>query len=69
MNLTAGARIKAYDLKAMEEAGKFYLKDMPEVEYSQSKYSVLNGCDALILLTEWLVATSLSGRDFVPARQ
>ncbi|MCD6396859.1 MAG: UDP-glucose/GDP-mannose dehydrogenase family protein [Spirochaetaceae bacterium] len=66
--VSRGTRIKAYDPKAMDEAREFYLKDMPEVEYSQSKYSVLNGCDALILLTEWLVGTSSSGRDFVPAR-
>lgn len=39
----------------MDEAREFYLKDMPEVEYRQSKYSVLNGCDTLVLLTEWLV--------------
>ena len=51
--VSRGARIKAYDPKAMDEAREFYLKDMPEVEYSQSKYSVLNGCDALVLLTEW----------------
>ena len=42
----------------MDEATEFYLKDMPEVEYRQSKYSVLNGCDTLVLLTEWLVGTS-----------
>ena len=51
--VSRGARIKAYDPKAMDEAREFYLKDMPEVEYRRSKYSVLNGCDALVLLTEW----------------
>ena len=48
-----GAKIKAYDPKAIDEARNFYLKDNPSVEYKESKYSVLNGCDALILLTEW----------------
>jgi UDPglucose 6-dehydrogenase len=54
--LTArGANIKAYDPKAMIEAKDFYLKGNSSVEYKDSKYSVLNGCNALILLTEWLV--------------
>jgi UDPglucose 6-dehydrogenase len=48
-----GAKIKAYDPKAMDEAKKFYLKDIKDIEYLDSKYSVLNGCDAVILLTEW----------------
>jgi UDPglucose 6-dehydrogenase len=52
--LTArGARIKAYDPKAMGEAKDFYLKGNSLVEYKESKYSVLKNCDALILLTEW----------------
>jgi UDPglucose 6-dehydrogenase len=51
--LSRGAKIKAYDPKAMEEAKNFYFKDVQSVEYMDSKYSVLNDCDALILLTEW----------------
>jgi UDPglucose 6-dehydrogenase len=52
--LTArGAKIKAYGPKAMIEAKDFYLKGNSSVEYKDCKYSVLNGCDALILLTEW----------------
>jgi len=31
------------------------MEDTLSVEYKDSKYSVLNGCDSLILLTEWLV--------------
>lgn len=50
---SSGAKIKAYDPKAMNEAKDFYLKDNPSVEYRNSKYSVLNGSDAMILLTEW----------------
>ena len=47
-----GAKIKAYDPKAIEEAKEFYLKDI-DVQYFESKYEVLKGSDALILLTEW----------------
>ncbi len=48
-----GAKIKAYDPKAMNQAKGLYLKNNTSVEYKDSKYSVLKGCDALILLTEW----------------
>ncbi len=48
-----GAKVKAYDPKAIDEAKHFYLKDVKEVEYCESKYEVLKGSDALILLTEW----------------
>ncbi|MFD0994119.1 UDP-glucose dehydrogenase family protein [Tenacibaculum geojense] len=48
-----GAKVKAYDPKAMEEAQHFYLKDIENIEYKESKYEVLQGADALILLTEW----------------
>jgi UDPglucose 6-dehydrogenase len=51
--LSKGAKIKAYDPKAMEEAKNFYFKDAAAIEYKDSKYSVLTDCDALILLTEW----------------
>ncbi|WP_435264092.1 UDP-glucose dehydrogenase family protein [Tenacibaculum sp. nBUS_03] len=47
-----GASIKAYDPKAIEEAKKYYLKDI-NVDYFESKYEVLKDSDALILLTEW----------------
>jgi UDPglucose 6-dehydrogenase len=48
-----GAKVKAYDPKAIEEAKYFYLKDIKNVEYYDSKYEVLKGSEALILLTEW----------------
>ncbi len=47
-----GAKIKAYDPKAVKEAKEFYLKDV-EVEYVKSKYDALDDADAMILLTEW----------------
>ena len=48
-----GANVKAYDPKAMEEAKAFYLKGVKKITYCNSKYEVLQGADALILLTEW----------------
>jgi len=48
-----GAKIKAYDPKAIEEAKEFYLKGIEEVSYYSSKYEVLKDSEALILLTEW----------------
>ena len=48
-----GAKIKAYDPKAIEEAKEFYLKGIKEVSYYSSKYEVLKDSEALILLTEW----------------
>ena len=48
-----GAKVKAYDPKAMDKARTFYLKDMERVLYFKSKYEVLNNSEAMILLTEW----------------
>jgi UDPglucose 6-dehydrogenase len=48
-----GAKIKAYDPKAMREAKEYYLKDIAEVVYCDAKYDVLKEATALILLTEW----------------
>lgn len=47
-----GARIQAYDPKAMQEAKSFYLKDLGII-YANDKYEALQGADALILITEW----------------
>ena len=49
----AGAKVKAYDPKAVEEAKGFYLKDNAGVSYCDSKYEALKDSDALILITEW----------------
>ncbi len=51
--VSRGAHIVAYDPKAMDEAKGFYLKDVPNITYVNSKYKVLTNADALILLTEW----------------
>lgn len=45
-----GAKVVAYDPAATENA-KFYLKDT--LEYSQDQYGMLEGAEALLLLTEW----------------
>jgi len=49
----AGAKIKAYDPKAVREAKECYLKDNENISYCESKYESLKDADALILITEW----------------
>ena len=48
-----GAKIKAYDPKAMEVAESSYFKGNKNVAYMDSKYSAAKNADALILITEW----------------
>ncbi|MGX1930495.1 UDP-glucose dehydrogenase family protein [Flagellimonas sp. 2504JD4-2] len=48
-----GAKIQAYDPKAVHEAETFYLKDIKNITYAKSKYEALDNADALLLLTEW----------------
>src|SRR5205814_9533499 len=43
-----GARIRAYDPKAMEKAREV----LPDVEFCESAYSAASGADALIVCTE-----------------
>lgn len=48
-----GAKIKAYDPKAMNQA-KFYLKnELESIEFVDDKYQALKKADALVLITEW----------------
>ena len=51
--VSKGAKIAAYDPKAMGEAAHFYLKDVSGVTYANSKYEALQQVDAMVLLTEW----------------
>ena len=51
--VTRGAKIKAYDPKAIGEAKEYYLKGIQNISYEYSKYDVLKDSDALVLLTEW----------------
>ena len=48
-----GAKIKAYDPKAIDQAKEHYLKGIENITYVTSKYEVLKDSIALILLTEW----------------
>jgi len=48
-----GAKIKAYDPKAIPQAKEHYLKGIENITYMASKYEVLKDSIALILLTEW----------------
>ena len=48
-----GAKIKAYDPKAVYEAKEHYLKGVQNIIYVASKHDVLKDSDALVLLTEW----------------
>ena len=48
--LKRGAKVKAFDPKAMDTA-KFYFKDT--ITYVEGAYEALEGADALLLLTEW----------------
>ena len=61
-----GAKVKAYDPKAIEEAKECYLKDAKNISYYNSKYEVLHDADALILLTEW---KEFRSPDFVEIKQ
>ena len=51
--VSRGAKIKAYDPKAVHEAKAHYLKGVQNITYVTSKYAVLKDSDALVLLTEW----------------
>ena len=44
-----GAKIKAYDPVAMEEARKC----LPDIEYALDEYDTIEGADILVFLTEW----------------
>ncbi len=48
-----GARIKAYDPEAMENARNYWLRDVDGIEYFDNKYDTLNAADAMLLVTEW----------------
>tara|TARA_B100000902_G_scaffold399897_1_gene473436 strand:+ start:1648 stop:2973 length:1326 start_codon:yes stop_codon:yes gene_type:complete len=49
--ISNGGIVNAYDPKAILES-KYYLKDY-KVNYFEDKYSVLEGADVLVLVTEW----------------
>lgn len=47
--LAEGARVRAYDPQAVANARR----EFPNVEYGSDPYETAQGCDALLLLTEW----------------
>ncbi len=51
--LERGAKVQAFDPEAMEQAKTCYLSGLENVAYFENKYDVLNGADALLLMTEW----------------
>nr|WP_298145285.1 UDP-glucose/GDP-mannose dehydrogenase family protein [uncultured Pseudomonas sp.] len=50
---TAGARVRAFDPKAMHEAQRIY-GEHPGLYLAESKEEALEGAHALVILTEWL---------------
>ena len=44
-----GAKVKAYDPKAMENAKKI----ISEIEFCENPYDVFKNSDAVLLVTEW----------------
>ena len=48
-----GARIVAYDPKAINEAREHFFHKEDSISFVETKYEALNLSDALILLTEW----------------
>ncbi len=49
MLMDAGASVRAYDPVAMENAAKV----LPNVEFVEGAYEVAEGCDAMVVVTEW----------------
>ena len=50
--LAAGAKVRAYDPIAMEEAGRLYA-GQPNFAISRNAYEAADGADALLIVTEW----------------
>lgn len=48
--ITRGAKVKAFDPVAMEEAKKHCL---PDIEYAKDEYDAVKDADALVIITEW----------------
>lgn len=48
-----GAKIRAYDPKAINIAQKYYFNQNSAVEFSENKYDAVDDADALLLVTEW----------------
>jgi len=55
--IARGARVKAYDPKAMAEAQRIY-SDISALQLCETPEETLDGADALIVMTEWRVFQS-----------
>jgi UDPglucose 6-dehydrogenase len=60
-----GAVVKAYDPKAMPEAKRIYGHD-EKLQLCADPYQAINGCDALVVMTEW---KSFWSPDFIRIKQ
>ncbi|MEM1146806.1 MAG: UDP-glucose/GDP-mannose dehydrogenase family protein [Pseudomonadota bacterium] len=47
--IAAGAKVKAFDPEAMDEAAKL----LDGLEYASNAYDAIDGADAMVILTEW----------------
>ena len=47
--LRRGARVRAYDPAAMDDARRA----LPDIAYAEDAYDAARGCDALVIATEW----------------
>ena len=49
-----GGTVSVYDPVAMENAKNHYFKNINNIKYGKTKMDILDGSDALVLITEWL---------------
>jgi len=48
--LSAGAKVRAHDPESLKEAQKYF---GDRIEYSHNQYEILQGADALVIITDW----------------
>jgi UDPglucose 6-dehydrogenase len=48
--LAAGAEVRAHDPESLKEARKYF---GDRIEYSHNQYEILQGADALVIITDW----------------
>ena len=58
--LERGAKVKAYDPKAMENMKKLF----PDIEYAKDAKEAIEGSDACLILTDWEEFKRLEAKDF-----
>jgi len=58
--LERGAKVKAYDPKAMENMKKLF----PDIEYAKGAKEAIGGSDACLILTDWEEFKRLEAKDF-----